>query len=52
MAQVWIVDEVIQNSQGFNDMNTAFGTSQGLEVGHIYSRGKWSLSECFGIGCL
>jgi hypothetical protein len=46
MAQVWIADEVIPNSQGFNDTNTTFGAPQGLEAGRIYSRGKWSLSEC------
>ena len=46
MAQVWIADEVIPSSQGFSDMNTAFGAPQGLEAGRTYSRGKWSLSEC------
>ena len=45
MAQIWIADEVIPNSQGYNDMNTAFGAPQGLEAGRIYSRGKWSLSD-------
>jgi hypothetical protein len=46
MAQVWIADEVIPNSQGFNDTNTTFGAPQGLEAGRTYSRGKWNLSEC------
>jgi len=46
MVQVWIADEVIPNSQGFNDTNTTFGAPQGLEAGRIYSRCKWSLSEC------
>ena len=40
MAQVWIVDEVIPNSQGFNHMNMAFGAPQGLEVGRTYLRDK------------
>ena len=40
MTQVWIADEVISNSQGFNDMNMAFGAPQGLEADHTYSRGK------------
>jgi hypothetical protein len=46
MAQIWIADEVIPNSQGFNDTNMTFGAPQGLEAGRIYSRDKWNLSEC------